>query len=60
MFSFLLILFLLWLFFRLGFGFFRIAAFLFLTIIVACFFAYLLLPLLIMAAVGGLLWAVIR
>lgn len=60
MLSFLFILFLGWLFFRLGFSLIKITAFLFVAIIVAAFFTYLLLPLLAAALVGGLLWAALR
>lgn len=60
MLSFLFILFLGWLFFRLGFDLIKITAFLFVAIIVAAFFTYLLLPLLALALVGGLLWAALR
>lgn len=60
MLSFLFIFFLGWLFFKLGFGLIKIAAFLFVAIIVAAFFAYLLLPLLAAALIGGLLWAALR
>lgn len=60
MLSFLLILFLLWLFFKLGIGLIKIFAFLFITIIVAAFFTYLLLPLLAFLAIGGLVFAAVR
>lgn len=60
MLSFLLVLFLLWLFFKLGIGLVKIFAFLFVAIIVAAFFTYLLIPLLAIFAIGGLLWAVVR
>lgn len=60
MLSFLLALFLLWLFFKLGIGIIKIIAFLFVIVITAFFFTYLLLPLLAIFLVGGLAWAAIR
>lgn len=60
MLSILLILFLLWLFFKLGLGIVKIGAFLLVAIVVAAFFTYLLLPLLALALVGTLVWAIIR
>lgn len=60
MLSFLLILFLLWLFFKLGIGLIKIFVFLFIAAIVAAFFTYLLLPLLALCAIGGLAYAVVR
>lgn len=60
MLSFLLILFLLWLFFKLGVGLIKIFIFLFIAAIVAAFFTYLLLPLLALLAIGGLAFAATR
>ncbi|RVU71532.1 MULTISPECIES: hypothetical protein [Lactobacillus] len=60
MLSLILGLFLLWLFFKLGIGVIKIFAFLFVAIITAIFFTYLLLPLLALGLIGGLLWAVVR
>lgn len=59
MLSILLILFLLWLFFKLGIGLIKAFAFIFVIAIVGIFFTYLLLPLLITFIIGGLLYAVI-
>lgn len=60
MISFILILFLLWLFFKLGIGFIKIAAFLFIAIITAIFFTYLLLPLIVAMIIIGLIWKVVQ
>lgn len=60
MLSFLLTLFLLWLFFKLGIGLIKIIAFLVIIGIVAGLFTYLLLPLLALFTVGGLVLAAIR
>lgn len=59
MLSILLILFLAWLFFKLGIGIIKIIFFLIVVGITAVFFAYLLIPLIALLAIGGLLWAVI-
>lgn len=60
MLSFLLVLFLLWLFFKLGIGLIKIIAFLFVLGIIAAFFTYLLLPVLALFAVGGLAFAAMK
>lgn len=60
MLSFLLILFLLWLFLKLGIGIIKIIGFLFIIVITAAFFTYLLFPLLVIFVIGGLLWNAIR
>lgn len=59
MLSILLILFLAWLFFKLGIGIIKITFFLIVAGITAVFFAYLLIPLIAILAIGGLLWAVV-
>ena len=59
MLSILLILFLAWLFFKLGIGIIKIIFFLIIAGITAVFFAYLLIPLIAILAIGGLLWAVV-
>ncbi|WP_281828511.1 MULTISPECIES: hypothetical protein [Lactobacillus] len=60
MLSFLLVLFLLWLFFKLGIGIIKIIGFLIVVAIIAAFFAYLLIPLLALLAVGGLVFAAMK
>lgn len=60
MLSFLLILFLFWLSFKLGIGLIKIFAFLFVIALIAAFFTYLLLPLLVILAIGGMIFAVVR
>lgn len=59
MLSLLLSLFLIWLFFKLGIGFFKILLFLVAIGLTFVFFAYLVLPLLVVLIIGGLVWAVI-
>ncbi|GAA3630325.1 hypothetical protein GCM10022297_06470 [Lactobacillus hamsteri] len=59
MLSILLILFLAWLFFKLGIGMIKIIFFLIIAGITAVFFAYLLIPLIAILAIGGLVWAVV-
>lgn len=59
MLSLLLVLFLLWLFFKLGIGLVKIFAFLFVIAIVAAFFTYFLIPLLAIFIVGGLIYALV-
>lgn len=60
MLSLFLILFSLWLFFKLGIGLVNILAFLLIVAVVAAFFAYFLLPLLAIFIIGSLLYALIR
>lgn len=59
MLSFLIILFLLWLFLKLGIGLIKVFAFLIVACILATFFAYLLIPFLALIAVGSLLFKAI-
>lgn len=59
MLSILLIIFLAWLFFKLGIGMIKIIFFLIVAGITAIFFAYLLIPLIALFAIGGLAWAFI-
>lgn len=59
MLAFFLILFLLWLFFKLGIGLVKAFAFILVIGIVGIFFTYLLLPLLVLFIIGSLFFAVI-
>lgn len=59
MLSFLLALFLLWLFFKLGIGIIKIIAFLFIIILTGIFFTSLLLPVLAVLGIAGLALAMI-
>ena len=60
MLSLLLTLFLLWLFFKLGIGLIKIIGFLLVVGIMFFFFAYLLIPFLVIALAGSLLWATLK
>lgn len=60
MLSLLLIIFLLWLFFKLGVGIIKVLGFLIVAGLIFVFCAYLLIPFLALLAIGGLVWAVIR
>lgn len=59
MFAFILILFLLWLSFRIGIGLFKVFLFLFLVMMCALFFTYLVMPLIIMGIMASLVWSLI-
>lgn len=60
MLSLLIVLFLIWLFFKMGAGIIKILGFLIGVGLIFVFFTYLLLPLLAILLVGGIIWAVIR
>lgn len=60
MLSLLLTLFLIWLFFKLGIGLIKIIGFLLIAGFIFIFCTYLLIPFLILAAVGGLIFAAIH
>ena len=60
MLSLLLIIFLIWLFFKLGVGIIKVLGFLIVAGLIFVFCAYLLIPFLALLAIGGLVRAVIR
>ncbi|MCJ2173018.1 hypothetical protein [Lactobacillus kefiranofaciens] len=60
MLSLLLIIFLIWLFFKLGVGIIKVLGFLIAAGLIFVFCAYLLIPFLALLAIGGLVRAVIR
>lgn len=60
MLSLLLTILLIWLFFKLGIGLLKITLFLITAGIIFIFFAYLLVPFLVLLLFGGLAWVVIR
>lgn len=57
MFTLLFAFFLLWLFFKLGVGFVKLTIFIVGILLTAAFFAYLLIPVLIVFGIGYGLWA---
>lgn len=57
MFTLLFALLLLWLFFKLGIGFIKLTIFIIGIVITALFFAYLLIPVLVVFGIGYGLWA---
>lgn len=60
MLSLLLTIFLIWLFFKLGIGLIKIFGFLLVAGLIFVFCAYLLIPFLVLVAIGGLVFAAIR
>lgn len=60
MLSLLLVIFLLWLFFKLGIGLIKIFGFLIIAGLIFIFCAYLLIPFLAIIGIGSLIWALVR
>lgn len=60
MLSLLIVLFLIWLFFKLGIGLIKILGFLVAIGLIFVFCAYLLVPILVITLIGALIWALIR
>lgn len=60
MLSLLMVLFLIWLFFKLGVGLVKILGFLIAIGLIFVFFTYLLIPILAILLIGGLVWAVVK
>lgn len=60
MLSLLIVLFLIWLFFKMGVGIIKILGFLVAIGLLVVFFTHLVLPVLAILLVGGIVWAVIN